>query len=53
MQIYEMEKLLENEKLESRNLTYLQFGFETKINASKTTIIRMINSLNYYKCFIY
>ena len=45
-----MEKILENEGLEGRGLTWSQLGFEAQVDASEATIRRTMGSLNYHKC---
>lgn len=49
-QIREMKKILENEGLEGRSLTWSQLGIEAQVNVSEATIRRAIGSLNYHKC---
>ena len=45
-----MEKILENEGLEGRSLTWIQLGFEAQIEASEATIRRAMGTLDYHKC---
>ena len=48
-QIREMEKILENEGLEGRSLTWMQLGFEAQVEASEATIRRAMGTLDYHK----
>ena len=48
--ICEMEKILENEGLEGRSLTWMQLGFEAQVEASEATIRRAMGTLQYHKC---
>ncbi len=49
-QIREMEKILENERLEGRSLTWMQLGFEAQVEASGATIRRAMGTLQYHNC---
>ena len=49
-QIREMEKILENEGLEGRSLTWMQLGFEAQIEASEATIQIAMCTLDYHNC---
>lgn len=51
VQIHEMKKILGNKGLASCGLTWLQLGFKTQVDAFKTIIKCVIDSLNYHKCF--
>ena len=43
--IREMEKILENEGLDGRSLTWMQLGFEAQIEASEATIGKAMGTL--------
>ena len=45
-----MEKILENEGLDGRSLTWMQLGFEAQIEASEATIGKAMGTLEYHKC---
>ena len=51
--IREMEKILENEGLDGRSLTWMQLGFEAQIEASEATIQRAMGTLKYHKGLAY
>ena len=44
-QIREMKKILENEGLEGRSLTWMQLGFEAQVEASEATIRRAMGTV--------
>ncbi len=48
--ICDMGKILENEGLEGRSLTWMQLGFEAQVEASKATIRKAIDKSKYHKC---
>ncbi len=48
-QIREMKKILENEGLESRSLTWIQLGFKAQVEASEATIQKAMGKLQYHK----
>ena len=49
-QIFEVEKILENEGLEGCSLTWIQLRFEAQIGASEPTIQKAMGILDHHKC---
>ena len=48
--IREMERILENEGIEGRSLTWEQLGFEIGLDVSGRTIQRIMGARDYHKC---
>ena len=48
-----MEKIIENNRIETRSLIWEQLGYEASLDLSRKTIQRIIGTLNYYKYIIY
>ena len=48
--IREMERILETEGMEARGLTWVQLGYEVRLECSGRTIQRVMGTMNYHKC---
>ena len=49
-EIHEMERILENQGLEGRALTWKQLGFKVGLDVSEATIRRKMGTMDYHKC---
>lgn len=48
-----MKKILQNERLESCSLIWMQLGFKAQVETSKTTIQKVMGILQYHKYLTY
>ena len=48
--IWNMEKILESDRIETRKMTWEQLGFEAELDVCGKTIKRAMGTLDYYKC---